>query len=534
MHLKNNHNLIPTKAKYFCLCFFSCGISLFAQQHLDSISLDPVEKNLRLKNIEVAFTSPLFFTEAVVYLNSRKTPTKRVQSAESDIQYGFRSAGIFQAGKKILLSGALDVNRVDEKAVPYILTDERTDLQSFISNPSYFYAPRKSDWLKENYTLSAKLAYRPIKNITAVLGVDGNFLKAYSNSDPRPEIGSYRYLVEGKIGYTYRKHSLFAKGSYFNDKKESNITYDVSELNAPNYFDTYIRFNKGYGNYYYNNGYTNTEYSYSGMAYGAEYQFKSQNSYLVLGYDNRFYIDRMYWFYNQSLKDENNVPYYIRDKKKLTGLRSDNNVVYASYIGNFGEKKWSSEIIFKDTKDRNYDYQNLNTSYLAYRTNIDFSNFLSYRNSRSELRRIGLKANYGNQEIKDFSVVVHRKLQYLDLLAQFENEFKIKENQKISGTLLSGIYLPLRSLFDFQPYQGSANNIFVENIAKPDYRYDASKRINLGMELKYILDRKKIRYEAFVNSRQQFFIFKNKNYSTKSADHGDSDQFLNFGLNIRY
>lgn len=63
---------------------------------------------------------------------------------------------------------------------------------------------------------------------------------------------------------------------YFNHRKESGIIYSNTDLNAPSNYDTYIRFNMGYGNYYYNNGYATTFYKYDGLAYGAEYDFAGE------------------------------------------------------------------------------------------------------------------------------------------------------------------------------------------------------------------------------------------------------------------
>ncbi|KMQ65225.1 hypothetical protein ACM46_11875 [Chryseobacterium angstadtii] len=525
--------MTKTKA-VFCLCCFFTFPSIGAQvQSLDSINIDPVEQQLRLQNPEISFSLPLEFTKTAIYFNTEKLNFKRVQTPGQSTQYGFGAAGVFQLNKNVILSGKLDVNRIDEKDVPYILTDERTTDQNYISNPSYFYAPRKSDWMKQNYHIEGKLAYQPVKNLIVTAGVKGSFLKAYANSDPRPEIGNFEYEAEAKIGYIFKKHGVFVKGSYFNRKKESDIIYNITELNAPSNYDTYIRFNKGYGNYYYNDGYKNTEYAYDGISYGLEYRFISDRSFLTVGYENKYYIDRMFFWNIYQSRDENNVLQYYRDKLKITGLKTDRNIIYINYIGNLGKWKWNSDLIFEDQKDMNYDYQNLYTSYRAYNTEIKFQNYFSTFNAKNELFRIGIKAGFGDQDIRDLSVVMHKKLSYFDYVVNAEKELRIATNQKLGVNVSQSLYLPINKLYDYLPYQSNQTNVFVKNIVEPDNAYDTSTQMRLGMQLKYLLDLKKVRYEIYAGVNQTFFV-NNDNQYYKSLLNTKVNRYFNFGINFYY
>ncbi|WP_419870008.1 DUF6850 family outer membrane beta-barrel protein [Chryseobacterium sp. CT-SW4] len=532
----NYKNIFSARAKViFGLCWlFSCHSIIYGQEnHLDTINIDYLEKEMRIQNPEMAFKNGMDFSNAYLYLDYSKLDFKRTQTPGSTTKYGFGSSGVFQYNSKIILSGKLEVSREDEKDVPFILTDERTTDQNYISNPSYFYAPRNSDWMKQNYQIGGNIAYTPVKNLFMVVGIDGKFTKAYSNSDPRPKIGNFNYTASGKLGYQLSNHSLFVKTSYFNRKKESDISYSVSELNAPSYYETYIRFNQGYGNYYYNDGFSDTEYKYDGWSYGAEYNFNNGETYLNAGYNNEYYIDRMTRRYSYQTQDANGVLRTFYDIKKLTGLQTERNTYHINYLGNIKDWKWSSLLKLTDQQDINYDYVNKYTSYRVYNTEIKFNNVWSKYNKKGELLRLILDAGYGDQDIKDISVVLQKKLRFLTYQIGGEKEFKVKPDQKISLEVKHSLYLPLENVINYEPYQSSNSNIFVENIVMPDYLYDSSTHMSLNMKVKYLLNIKKVRYEFYASGGQMFYV-NSDNKNVKVVLNISNNSYFAVGLNFYY
>ena len=85
----------------------------------------------------------------------------------------------------------------------------------------------------------------------------------------------------------------------------------------------------------------------------------------------------------------------------------------------------------------------------------------------------------------------------------------------------------------YVPYQSSIENIFVKNIAMPDYFYDSSIRLNLGAQLKYMIDRNNVRYEVYATGKQWFFV-ENVNGTKKGDLDTGASQYVALGLNFYY
>ena len=387
--------------------------------------------------------------------------------------------------------------------------------------------------MKQKYHLSGNIGYQPFRNLFLTAGADGDFVKAYANSDPRPEISNFRYEVFAKLGYQFGKHRFFGKLSYLNRRKESDITYNNIDLNSPANFEYYIRFNRGYGNTYYNAGFGDNYYLYDGINYAGEYNFVSKNSYFRLGYENQYYIDRFWYQYSYQARDENNDLKYYRNEIKISGLKTEKNKIFAHYFGHLFSGKLNSYLELSDQKDQNYDYQNLNTSYRVFNSEINWQNYWSHYNQKNELLRMGLYLKYGNQDIKDISVVLHKKLQFLYYNLEVEKEIRLQSEQKLSAKISQSLYLPLQNQISFQPYQGSQNNFFVSNIIMPDYVFDYSTQLGLSLKVKYMLDLNKIRYEFFGEAGQLYFV-KAGNSEHENLINKNSNTALRFGVNFIY
>ncbi len=86
--------------------------------------------------------------------------------------------------------------------------------------------------------------------------------------------------------------------------------------------------------------------------------------------------------------------------------------------------------------------------------------------------------------------------------------------------------------FNYAPYQSTKENIFVTKIAQPDFAYDSTTKIGLGLNASYILDRNKIRYEFFGNFTQIWLA--NGTYKNKVDYNGRANQMASVGLNVYY
>ncbi|MCJ7932744.1 MAG: hypothetical protein MUW56_03670 [Chryseobacterium sp.] len=465
---------------------------MFSQNtRMDSIDISTVEKNIRLENPYLSFFHPLDFSATSFNYSASKQGFKRVQSPDKAEAFNFNSQGVFQLSPKIALSGRLNAIREKEHNVPFILTDERTTNQSFIHNPSYFYVPRPADWLKQDYNIYGVVAYRPVNLIIAQLGVEGDFTKAYRDADPRPKTDRYLYHIFSKIGLSWKGHTLFAKGKYFNDYKKNDIMYVNLNTNVPSNDSVYIRYNEGYGNQYKGELYSSTEYKSDGYIWGGEYAFNNKNIHLSAGYDYQYSVERFYRIYSYKEPNEKEQRVY----NKYSGLRTDKHSAYLNFLGRFNGYNWASRLDFWDQLDDNYNYALQYKTYRLHQYQLRWNNSLRWFNSRNESQKINLDLLYGRNRVKDISVVLDREINYIQYALGYEKEFRLNSADKLALGAEQYLYIPVHKSFSYIPYQSTRENVFVQKIAIPDYGYDASSKAGLSLNLKYKMDRKKIRYE---------------------------------------
>ncbi|MDR6546763.1 hypothetical protein J2810_002823 [Chryseobacterium rhizosphaerae] len=529
MH-NNYKNRLSLNTCLVVLLLLIANQSLFSQDtRLDSIDISTVEKNIRLENPYLSFFHPLDFSATSFNYSVNKQGFKRVQSPEKSEGFNFNSQGVFQLSPKVALSGRLNAVREKEHAVPFILTEERTTNQSFIHNPSYFYAPRAADWLKQDYNIYGVLAYRPVNFLITQLGVEGNFTKAYRDADPRPKTDHYGYNIFSKIGLNWKQHSLFAKGKYFNDYRANDIMYVNLNTNVPSSDSVYIRYNEGYGNQYKGTLYSSTEYKSDGYIWGGEYAFNNRNIHFSAGYDYQYFIERFYKVY--TYKDTDNQNYRVYDK--YSGLRTDKHSVYANFLGQFNGYNWASRFDFWDQLDDNFNYELKYRTYRLHQYQLGWNNSVSWFNSKNESQKIRLDLLYGRNNVKDISVVLNREINYFQYRAGYEKEFRINADDKLAVGVDQYLYLPVHKNFVYTPYESNKENIFVQKIAIPDYAYDASEKLGLTLNLKYKMNRGKIRYEM-EGVLTQNWLAANEYKQAVPGYNGNANFIASFALKVFY
>ncbi|MBV8328397.1 DUF6850 family outer membrane beta-barrel protein [Chryseobacterium sp.] len=529
--MHNNHRSKLSWYGYFILfVLILANQPVFSQNtRLDSIDISDIEKNIRLENPYLNFFHPLDFSATSFNYSVNKQGFKRVQSPEKSEAFNFNSQGVFQLSPKIVLSGRLNAIREKEHAVPFILTDERTTNQPFIHNPSYFYAPRPADWLKQDYNIYGVLAYRPLDFMITQLGVEGNFTKAYRDADPRPKTDRYVYNVFSKIGLNWKEHSLFAKGKYFNDYRKNDIMYVNLNTNVPSSDSVYIRYNEGYGNQYKGDLYSYTEYKSDGYIWGGEYAFNTKNIHLSAGYDYQYFIERFYKQY--SYKDTDNVE--RRVYMKYSGLRTDRHSAYVNFLGKLNGYHWVSRLDFWDQMDDNFNYELKYKTYRLHQYQLSWNNNIRWFNTRNESQKIRLDFLYGRNRVKDISVVLDREINYFQYCMGYEKEFRVNTEDKLAVGVDQYLYLPVQKNFMYIPYQSTKENIFVQKIAIPDYGYDASAKTGFTLHLKYKMNRAKIRYEI-EGILTQNWLAGNQYQQAVTNYNGNANFMGSFALKVFY
>ncbi|ATN06204.1 hypothetical protein CRN76_12725 [Chryseobacterium indologenes] len=517
--------------------YLMVGLALFGSQflyaqtsHLDSINISTVEKNIRIDNPYLSFFKPLDFSQTSFQFSTLKQNFKRVQSPDKITSFNFRSEGVYKLNSKIALSGRLMADKTAEDNVPYILSDERTTDASFIYNPSYYWAPRSARWQKQSYFINGQFAYNPVKPVILQVGAEGRYAKSYrQNADPRPQVDDYTYKAFGKVGLKWHQHTIFGKMSYLNHYKNINIMFVNANLHVPANDSIYIRYNEGYGNQYIGNTqYKYSEYKAAGYIWGGEYAFNSNNTHLSVGYDYKNVIERFYRGYEY--QDASYT--YHKDYTKYSGLKTDLHSFYLNFLGNYNGKKWASSVTYMDQLDTNYNYPLEYRSYRLEQQNLNWQNSVIWFNHKNEAFKIRLDAAYGKNHVKDISVVMDRRLSYVNYRLGAEKEFVLMPSHKLSVGITQTLYLPLEKEFNYQPYQSSKENIFVTKIAQPDFAYDATSKLGLAFNAGYIFDHGKIRYELFGNFTQIWIM--NSTYKNAVDYNGSANQMASVGLNVYY
>lgn len=498
--------------------------------HLDSINISSAEKNIRIDNPYISFFQPLDFSETSFQYSTMKQNFKRVQSPEKTGSFIFHSEGVYKLNSKIALSGRLQADKTAEDNVPYILNDERTTHSSFIYNPSYYWVPRTAKWQKQSYFINGQVAYNPVKPVILQMGAEGLYAKSYrQNADPRPKVDDYKYKAFAKLGLNWRQHSLFGKLSYVNHYKMNNILFVNIEAHVPANDSIYIRYNEGYGNQYIGNTqYKTSEYKMGGYILGGEYAFNTASTHFSVGYDYKNVTERFYKVFEY--QDPNFI--YQKDYVKYSGLKTELHSFYLNFLGNYNGKKWASALTYQDQQDYNYNYALEYRTYRLDQQNLSWQNSVTWFNHRNEAFKMVLDAAYGRNHVKDVSVVMERKLSFFQYRLGVEKELVLMPSHKLAVGITQNLYVPLEKEFNYAPYQSTKENIFVTKIAQPDFAYDSTTKIGLGLNASYILDRNKIRYEFFGNFTQIWLA--NGTYKNKVDYNGRANQMASVGLNVYY
>lgn len=503
------------------LCGILMGLTVLLSQplysqstHLDSLEVSELEKDIRVENPFIGLFHPFDFSQTSFRFQRQNQKFKRVQSPASTSDFTFQSQGAFQLNDKVVVSGNLKAARIVEKEVPYTLSDERTTEKTFPSNPSYFWAPRSAQWLKQHYFVDGKIGYRPIKPVILQLGAKGVFEKSYrQNADPRPEIDNYEYNIDGKLGLSLGKNTFFGKMRYVNTYKTSNIMFVSDNGNVPANDSIYIRYNEGYGNQYQDSEYSNSEYQKDGIIYGASYSYNNAAIHFSVDYDYQNTIERFFKVYQY--QDAEYI--WHRDYTKYSALKSDIHSVNINFLGNISSKRIAAKLRYIDQLDLNYNYAlNYNSYKLALQEFLLSARLSSY-NAKNENRALLLDINSGSNKVHDASVVLDREISYVSYLIGYEKEFNTGDNQKLAISLQQSFYKPFSNSFLYTPYQSNKVNTFVEKIAKPDYAYDSTPKLGLNIGAKYKFDHGKIRYEFFASFAQKWLA--GKEYQQMVTDY---------------
>ena len=280
---------------FACLLF---GSTSFAQEN-DSIKVtsneaEQVVKDLNWQLPVATHSLPIKdYTHTGIYLSHQNNQFARKQTAEETNRYGFLSEGLYTTENGFRIFGMIDLQKFNEKNLSWNLSDERTDEQQVLS-PQYFYVPRAADWDNQQYLIRGGVS-KNFGNLTLAAKAELNVNNMARKLDPRPEIKNNKLVGEIQVGYEiFDGHQIFVLGAYGRKDKDYSLKYKGRNQDVEENSSTYLRYMAGYGREINNplrnkidNEKTIYEYFTRNIIskIGGGYQFSSDNTKLILGYN---------------------------------------------------------------------------------------------------------------------------------------------------------------------------------------------------------------------------------------------------------
>lgn len=483
----------------------------------DSIRLhDDILLNTITENPYLSFRFPVpeyTLTEISYGVDEYSFSRKQVPNRAVNVNFG--TQGILKPFKNLTLSGKISFDKIQEQSVSYILDNDRTTERFAIAAP-YYYVGRAADWKKQNYHIKGVGAYHFAKNFVVQASAEGKYSENFRNLDARPEINIVNYDVGGKVGYSNGNHAFMIGGGYQNLDKSLDIYYQETLLNnLVIYPETFLRRNEGYGNNYIAVGSSIRHlYKNIGNYFDAEYSYAKSNYLLRIGYRNLYNFTTIY---NDFYKN----PYH-----KIMALKNNGDNIFVDFHTRWENKFWTSHLEYISYKSINYNYISKASSNKQTEQTLKVKNRLNISKDGKNTH-YGLDVSAGKFRTQDLSVALDKSVLYTKLDFVFGKEFPLGGRSKLGFSTIQSIYIPVKEVFNYQPFLSSQENVFVKNIAQIDHFYDTSYQYAPQMELFYQKNTKKLNWQVYLSSQQRFFVENNTTFV------GNKNSNLQWKIGIR-
>jgi len=514
--LKTN-NIKSNAWKYWALLLllFSFVFTVNAQ---DTIKVQNHIVDDQIKNqifkYPIVYTTPSIkdFTFTEVSYEHQQNEFARKQVANEINTYQFLAQGHFTTKSKWKLFGDLSIKKILEKNLGWVLSDDRAEEQEVIT-PHYFYVPRKADWDNQTYALTGGFS----KDITSHLSVavKANYgTEKYSRTlDARSQIINRKLGGEMQIGYQISaNHKTFVLGSYAENQKDFNYTYNNTSLNYEAYPETYLRFNAGYGrilNYF---KHTESGYLYQdhidkmGLGYtfsNAKTQFTAL--YYVQNSNNIFYTSSLDLAVNERMK-----------------IKTKTNHAELFVFHKWNKKEIQSTLQFDQSEARNFDVQSKGYNYTNSLNKINWTTSLSKKTGSNIDYLLGVNLIYQQNEYNDILATTHIELNSLNTGIYTSKDFAF-DKSKFNATVSFNMYFPLPSKLEYYDTSGGANARFFDEVIIYDYAVNTTNYFAPSLRLEYS-------YPVKNNKTVVFFT----NLKEKIALKKQTDYPVNINTNTTY
>jgi hypothetical protein len=522
------HNIKSSTWKYWVLLLllFSFVFSVNAQDTIkvQNHIIDDQIKD-QIFRYPIIYTTPNIkdFTFTEVSYEHQQNEFARKQIANEINTYQFSAQGYFTTKSKWKFFGDLSIKKILEKNLGWVLSDDRAEEHEVIA-PHYFYVPRKANWDNQAYVLSGGFS----KDITHHLSVavKANYgTEKYSRTlDARSQIIKRNLGGELQIGYQIlQNHKAFILGSYAENQKDFDYTYNNLNLNYEAYPETYLRFNAGYGrvlNYFKN---TESGYLYQDLIdkIGLGYTFTGKNSILTVLYYTQ---NSNNVFYTSSLDLPENERMKIKTKSNHAEL--------------FAFHKWNnieiqSTLQFDQSDARNFDKQSNGYNYTNSLNKINWTTSFSKKTGSKIDYLFGLNVLYQQNEYHDILATAHIELNSLNTGIYTSKDFAFKKS-KLNATASFNMYFPLSSSkLNYYDTSGGTNARFFDEVIIYDYAVNTTNYFAPAIRLEYSYPVKNNKTVVFfTNLKEKIALKKQTDYPV--SINTNNTYWVQMGVQLNY
>lgn len=504
---------------------------MFCMQAQDSIIvtnhiIDSQVKNQIFKypiNYTKQYIKDFTFTE--VSYEYQKNEFARTQIANEINNYQFLAQGYYTTKSKWKLFGNLSLEKIDEKELGWVLSDDRSEEQEVIL-PHYFFVPRKANWTNQEYKISGGLS----KNITSKFSLASKLnyeASKYSrNLDPRPQIITRKIGGEIQLGYEIKEdHKIFALANYTRSDKDFTYLYKDDHANVETKPDTYLRFNTGYGriiNYFKSNYLESKLFSYKDIITktGIGYSYNNKNNTFTALYYNQKSNNNFY----------SNV-FTTDDQERLT-FKTTTNHAELFALHKWNKKEIKSTLKYDSSNARNFDVKNNGYNYKNSLSAINWLTTISKKTDRYINYLFGLDILYQQNGYHDIMATNDIEINSLNTGIFGSKDFSFQKS-KLNTTVSFNMYFPLPSKLEYYDTSGGSSATFFNEVILHDYAVSTTNYVAPAIRLEYSYPVKNNKTVVFfTNLKEKIALKKQTDYPV--SINTNTTYWLQMGVQLNY
>lgn len=370
--------------------------------------------------------------------------------------------------------------------------NQRINSSSFNTNtidpnrgvPFYIVDPNISDWNRQSYTMSFKVASAPIWD-RVVFGAYAKYhtMKGAKQVDPRSEVDFYSIDIAPSAIVRFGNHVVGINGVYQNINQESPTSNSNNQQDQPVYVV------KGLGNFYtavVGGLQSIGRFTYSGNKVGGGLQYAySYDKYKALLSGN----------YTYRVEDVQSNP----TKPKREGSVAESILWGQIQITREGDNLHKLEINYTDAKidgiefvqvlDRTFEVQQWVTQYSSVRSKFSMKEFKAvydlYFGAANEYKwKAGLIGKYSVQDDKYILPYSNMYIENMAFGANVKGNFNLS---KRSSLLAGADFLYNYNMESDYNYNGpDAESVVITQFMTPEFLYRASDYYKIGAEASYM------------------------------------------------